>query len=137
MNSTPEIEIHRSPCTVSSGRVTGRTGSPPAVPRGIRAESSCQSGIASDTGVPAAASAETPVIAADAGTVDQEDALTHVREHHVRVRAGLDLVMQSGVVEGERDHPGDRAAPGEIGAFVRSGAFAGHERERPERPPPA
>src|SRR5829696_3813806 len=67
MNSTPEIEIHRSPCTVSSGRVTGRTGSPPAVPRGIRAESSCQSGIASDIGVPAAASAETPVIAADAG----------------------------------------------------------------------
>ena len=70
----------------------------------------------------------------DAGPVGQENALAHMGEHLVRVRAGLDLCVQAGVVDRDRDHPGNGAAPGEIGALVQTGALAGHECERPERP---
>ena len=71
------------------------------------------------------------------GPVDEEDALADMGEHLVRIRASLDLDVQARVVDRERDHPRKRAAPRKIGAFVRSNALAGQERERSQRPPPA
>ena len=64
--STPEIEIQRSPREVSSGKVSGCTGSE-AVPTGIRSAMPFQPAISSPAERPITASRVRPVIASAAG----------------------------------------------------------------------
>ena len=138
-NSTPEIEIQRSPRSVSNGTASVPAGWPTAA-IGIRSESWSQQDRLERGAAEHRLGRETgdrlrhQVPQADhAGAVDKNDAVADVREHPCRLRARLDLVVQAGGIDRQRDDARERGRPAEIVRGERAALLAADQRQRAER----